>query len=115
MKPLPNYIFFETDTLPGAGFIMQLEKPFYIGKVLKFKTDQELAIFAEKQKQTGTFISGKPYDYRILINYYTSLLPHTFNTNAEADQVAKVFREMADFYLTEKIQPNAPHYKRYKE
>lgn len=113
---LPEFIFFEMPAFPGAGFIMQLQPPYYIGKVYKFRTDDELNDFAAKQKANGLFIAAKPYDYRIIINHFTTLeKPLPMRNNKDADIVAGIYRRMADFYLLNKIQPHAAAFKRYKE
>ena len=113
---IPPFIFFDTPALPGAGFILSTSWPFYIGKVYKFKTDSEMEDFSAQKKASGFYVAGKPYGYRIIISYFNSLeKPPDIANNQTVDAVAKVFRQMADFYLTEKINPRPAAYKRYLE
>ena len=116
MKNLPDHIFFEIPDQPGAGFILCTKFPFYIGKVFKFKTADEMEDFAAKQKASGFFVAGKPLGYNIIIGFHGALERYQLpNNNKDADELAKVYRQMSDFYLKTKIEPHKAAFKRYEE
>ena len=89
-------------SLPGAGFILSTELPFYVGKVIKMKPE-EAKEFMIKTKKLFVFCKG----YSIAILEVDSLLEDGFQNHENLEG-------MADFYLNYRIIPNAGRYKRYK-
>ena len=111
---LPIYLFASSPELPGAGIILNTSPPFYIGKIWLFKDRDEMAYFiATRMPEVSSKING----YRILIEGAGSLLenPTLSRGGQNTNTLAKIYKEMADFYLTYKIKPNASYYKRYQE
>ena len=111
---LPDFLFCENKSaLPGAGLILYTQTPFWIGQVIKCASRQDLENAILKNQP---FAWAKPHDYNILILAFGALRSYTLTgTQHQANDLATVFRRMADFYLTEKITPNKKYYERYLE
>ncbi len=94
------------DSMPGPGLVLYVYPPFWIGKIVQFKTEDELTAFMVNKKTLVYKCDG----YRIGLVIIGGLI------NAPvSDKVIKPFNEMANFLLEKKILKNAGYYKRYKE
>lgn len=106
---LPEFLFIEPQsTLKGAGFILCTSPPFYIAKVWKFK---------EPPEQAKEILLGKGFRF-IQVTGYSIFLTLFFRFD-ETIMYKPAFTDillekMQSYYLTEKIQPNAAAYKKYK-
>lgn len=105
---LPPFIFFETSTLPGAGFVLQNDQPFYVGKIWLFYSADRLQQF--RNEYTDWNIVTVP-GYRIAITYYANMM-NVYNP--PKGPVKEALKQMALFYYKEKVQPFAKAFERYK-
>lgn len=99
----------------NQGRIICLDNPYIIGQVMTFRTDEDVAnsqIAKPEQWQVGGKING----YRIYILMLNSLEPYDTTTHGSAQFLARIMREMADFYWNEKMKNgNNRYYDKYKE
>lgn len=100
---LPQFIFFDTPALPGAGFVLCTDQPFYIAKVWKFYSIDKMRSFIEERNFSDWNIVHVP-GYNIILTYFTNL--HAHNSPPKGP-VKETLQHMAAFYLKEKIEPNA--------
>jgi hypothetical protein len=95
------------DSMPGPGIVLWLHPPYWCGKVVQFKSDDELAHFKANSSRIFFQCSG----YRIgliIIGSLENVVIHSDNNN-------EPFQMMADYFLTNKILKNGSYYKRYKQ
>lgn len=114
MLKLPPYIFCQSPELPGAGFILQTAFPHYLGKVWIFKTEDELAAFLANRPPA---VGGKVNGFRVIVEGVGNLhnpTPKAYH-NQNAETLARIYREMADYFFKSKIETNASYYRRYAE
>lgn len=110
--PVPPFVFIEHPTaLKDHVLILQTSPPFLIGKVWRFKTQQDehagikdIIYMADGAKVPGYMIYITPYN--TLENGMTIMHLPSYKT---------IFDAMAAFFFTERILPNAANFKRYKE
>lgn len=107
---LPEFIFIEPQSsLRGAGFVLCTMQPFYIGKVYKFRTVEEMRDFISSKNDWETV---KLPGYTIVICLFTCLAGIR---NPVKGQLNNCLVQMANYYLNNKITPHAAAYSRYKE
>ena len=115
---IPEYLFCENKSaLPGAGLILYTCPPFWVGQVIKCASRAEMDNFIRKHN-IATY--AHPFDYTILVAGCGKLGEYPVDfmllpAQEQADAIAKIYRQMADFYLTEKIHPNERYYARYRD
>lgn len=112
---MPKYLFAESKSeAPGVQFIVCTEVPFFYAQVWKDVGVEEINAICEKN---NAIAAGKPYDYRIGVIILGALHESLFvkDMRSYAKDLARTGREMADFYLEEKIKPNEKYYQRYRE
>lgn len=112
---LPKYLYAENKTELGtAQLIISTEVPFFYAQVFK---GVDVAQINELCQQHKAIAAGKPYDYRVGIIVLGALHSSLFVSDMKqyAKDLARIGREMSDFYLEEKIKPNEKYYARYKE
>lgn len=106
-QKLPTFFFMENkNELPGAGLILSTADPFYIARVLKFRTDSEAETFESKHNPAGFIKVG-------MYNIYLLMLTRLSGMYSLADRVKPLLHDMAEFYTTEKIKTNESYHKRY--
>ncbi len=106
----PEFLFCEAKEIPGAGLIICTDYPFYVAKVFRFETDEQLRIFANKYDIFRS--SGKVDFYRILICAVGTI--SDFGDTPKMIQ-RPIFNDMAKFYENEKVKGNETRLKRYRE
>lgn len=90
-------------SLPGAGFILSTQEPFYIGKVIKMN-----------QEEGKKFIQNSAIqEYEFCMGYWVAIIAKGSLLDSESYS-REALEEMADFYLNYRIIPNAGRYKRYE-
>ena len=89
-------------SLPGAGFILSTEPPFYIGKVIKMKAEE-----GKKFIQNSAFA-----EYEFCYGYWVAIIAEG-SLRDKTDFSKEILKGMADFYLNYRILPHAGRYKRY--
>lgn len=100
MDKLPKFLFCENKTeLPGAGWILCTEPPFFIGQVIK---------------GDGVVCMANVVGYKIGINLFDALADEE-GWACDIPENEVLAREMAEFYHEEKIKPNLRYYRRYLE
>lgn len=115
MPKLPDFLFSSNETaLPGVRLIFYTRPPYYIGKVLSFKSEIEYNSFVNKWVNTTDFgVFTKIDGYRIVILYFGTLMPT--NRNIKQQEIEAIFNNMANLFYKEKILTNLSGNKRYKE
>jgi hypothetical protein len=104
---VPDFFFTENKVeLPGAGLVQSNKAPFYLAMIFKFNNDANAYNFESTHKPII-----KIGIYNIYLLMYTSLIP-TMPEN-EAQTIKALLKEMADFYVKEKIAPNESYHKRF--
>jgi hypothetical protein len=113
---LPEFLFCENKSaLPGAGLILYTQPPYWVGQVMKFDSHNAWELWL-KANDGQVKAMGKPHGYSIAIVMIGALGAYRLpDSQAGADELAAVFRRMSDFYLEEKIKPNAGYYRRYQQ
>jgi hypothetical protein len=103
---IPEFLFCANKAeLPNDSLILQATKPPYIlGKVWQFAGAIPDAFI------NSTALQAKVKGYRIYIRYYGSL-----DAQVQPIDSLLVLDQMADYFLTHKINTNAGGYRRYKE
>ncbi len=95
--------------IPGPGLVIGTQPPFFIGKVIQFKTNEEMQDYLSKvTEEQSRFFQCPGYRIGLLIN--SSLL-----TRPDTSPSTSYCNSMAEFYLHHKINRNASYYKKYKE
>jgi hypothetical protein len=96
-------------SMPGPGLVLAFNPPHFIGKVVNFKTDEEAQSFIDKQEGD---VYGFCKGYRIAVIIIDVL--GQFHSS-QVPLVPESAKQMANFYLENKILKNAGYYKRYKQ
>lgn len=110
---IPDFLFCENKSaLPGAGLILSTKAPFWIGQLIKFDSKYALEDFQRANPKILSY--GKPYHYNILIAGI-GCLKDDLRFYDTPDEVAHIYRLMADFYLENNIKNNETRFKRYHE
>ena len=114
MNNLPEFLFCENKSaLPGAGLILYTKPPYWVGQVIKFESHNawENWLRANDGKIKAY---GKPHGYSIAVVFIGAMGEYKLDATQQAvDELAGIFRRMADFYLEEKINANEKYYKRF--
>lgn len=94
----------------GEFCILQTREPFYIGKIIRFESDQSLAFYNHDQHIHTHTVPG----YRILIVFAGALSGNYILMHVQWKQeLGQVFSAMANYYLTQRIIPNVKKYKNF--
>lgn len=102
---LPAFFFVENKSeLPGAGLVQSNEPPFYLARVLKFKSDTDAENF-EQSHNRALFIKVSMYNIYLLLQ--GSLQQAGLENNKQ------LLHQMADFYMQEKIKGNESYHKKF--
>lgn len=105
---IERYILAENPpSMPGPGLIICRDKPHWIGKVVQFKEEDELASFKINSINADKFFQCPGYRIGILV---FDKLEATEKNNL-FDEVGE---QMALYYFNNKILPSATYYRRYK-
>lgn len=107
---LPDFLIAEppADTR-GVNLIVCTKRPYAVGWVYQFRTEDEMAKFMANHPQ---MVRSKVNGYRILIKIANCLDEIGFMPTREE---LKTLDAMAAFYLESKVKPNAGYFKRYQE
>jgi hypothetical protein len=110
---LPTFLFASSPDMPGAGIVISTTPPFFIAQVLLFKTEGEFSHFLSESMPA---IGSRPIGYRIILIGTGSLLVPSQSAyiGHSANELSRIYREMADYYLTSKIKINEGYYRRYR-
>lgn len=104
---LPKFLFVESPEMPGAGFILNSESPFYMAKVLKFNKPEDLEMFSMKSNSLFSLVPG----YMIALQYFT-VIGSKVSISIDQEDLKVCLNQMASYYLESKITPNKTYYKR---
>ena len=109
-RRLPPFLMVQNPDNPTAQYILSTSPPYYMGHVWKFADEVQ-----HENWQTSYLVdySCQVGDYRIYITESGSLAPPLF-APAFA-RVEEQLKQMADFFLSFKIQGQEAKYRRYKE
>lgn len=97
-------------SMPGPGLVLCTELPFLIGKVIQFKTPEEVKEFTERR---NNYIYAFCKGYRIAIQISKQLTKYV--PKGETVNYLEITEAMADYWLNNKILKNESHHKRYKD
>lgn len=96
-------------SMPGPGLVIGVQDPYFVAKVVQFKTEEEMDSFVCGAGNINFF--GKCDGYMIGVLVFMNLkvpqykmIPNDF-----------YLEEMAEFYLQNKILKNDRHYQKYKD
>jgi len=111
---LPDNIFFEVPSLPGAGFIVNTVNSTYpVGKVYKFKTMGEIDRFCESNlidKKTKGLMRVPGYSIIIAPVGNLEDIELPYKSGMDLNTLAS----MVNFYEKEYISNKRPAFKRYQ-
>lgn len=112
-KVIPaRFIFAENrKDLKGAGYIIEMLEPFYVGRVLTFKDQSE---YLNSSVQSLWPVGTVP-GYMIFIQYAGSL-DHETRLRVDDEthgKIEKLVEDMALFYLADKIERHLGYYKKF--
>lgn len=100
------YIAQNNQAEPDSVFVLHTEAPYYIGRVMNFRSSIELNDFiAKRMAIDGYFMGSRPDNYNILI-----ILAGALESYKLEPSVKEIYTRMAEFYLNEKIKPNERYY-----
>ena len=106
-----EFLFVENpESMPGPGLILQTKPPFLLGKVVNFKTREEMKIYLTRKGGLG-FIKNCP-GYLVCV---IPIEPLMYSETIMNNEVIRAYEGMANFYLEKKIKRNEGYYKRYRE
>lgn len=115
---LPKYVFIlPNKSAPdmGAGFILKTTSPHELGRVIKLYPEPFFEIHYKNEFKP--LVCAPVEGYSVLIAYAGNLSPgyRVFVKDANWENDLKIiFSEMAEYFMTEKINNNLNFYKRYK-
>lgn len=112
---LPKFLYAENKTeLGSTQLIFCTEVPFFYAQVWKGIPGGNMAELAQQHQAIAV---GKPLGYNIVIMVLGALHNSIYVKDMKryTQELASVARDMADFYLQEKIHPNIRYYERYKD
>lgn len=109
MRELPKYAFLTSEEITGIK-IIQLERPHIIASVHDYKRDNERVEDYMEAMAQERFPIAKVKGYTIFLTVYTSLTP-----NNNADFQRAVLNEMAEYFLTARIQKKPGVYMKCEE
>jgi len=117
LKMLPNYVFIVPNKdAPdmGAGFILHTKQPFELGRVVKLNPSP--FAFTEYKNKFNPLIMAEVPGYSILIAFAGNLFGNKVQVSGKdwEAELQKIYNEMAQFFLDEKVNNNVGYYKRYK-
>ncbi len=110
-----EFLFVENpESMPGPGLILHTRPPFLLGKVVNYKSNDEMHehLMRMIENGKGKFQYGRCPGYNIIIIPAASL--EEFEDMRGAEMHYRLFH-MGQFYLNKKIMKNEGYYKRYKE
>jgi hypothetical protein len=113
MLKLPKYLIASNRAELPSPLILSTCSPFMVGQVWSFKDPYEFITMVNNYKGIGlSTVTG----YQILITFegvFTGNKMQITNPLNIKGDVKKVLDEMAEFYLSEKIQSKQSFYKKY--
>lgn len=112
----PFLICENPESMQGPGLVISTAPPFWIGKVIQVKDIEQADRFTRMSQNSISY--GKVVGYRIYIEVFTKLFRQIVDKPTQVEYVGQLQwmpRQMAEFYLQNKILKNAGYYKRYKE
>jgi hypothetical protein len=115
---LPPYVFImSNDDLPGAGYILQTQEPYYIGRVVKIPEGGELAIL-EHNNVNNPLVHSQIPNYGILITFAGTINGNQVRVQEGSKEewrknLQKIYDGMADYFYRSRILTNPGQYKRY--
>ncbi len=111
MNPLslPKFLFCENrNELPGAGIVLLTKEPFIIGKVWKYRSRDEMTSAIAR---IDTFGHAIVPGYNICIHFGGTIYGEKITAAlAERLKAGATMKEMAQFYLQEKIMDKQSWY-----
>lgn len=108
MKELPKFAILANGELGGK--IILLERPYIIASVYSCKRDDEKVQELMEDMVQGRYPISKVKGYTVFFRMYSSLEPCN-----DEDLQTKVLKEMADFFLEEKIKQKPGQYMKSEE
>jgi hypothetical protein len=112
---LPNNLFFEVPSLPGAGFILNVESPNnFIGKIYKFKDQESMAGFCRANFLDINLF--KVPGYTIIIAPVGTLSGIDLPVQQRGPRAPQtITNSMINFYEKEYISNKKPAFKKYQD
>lgn len=104
MRLPPFFIALGCEEIPAPHLVIQTDSPYWIGKIIQFKTSDELASFKANSLYAEDFYQCRGYRIGVYIvdSFHVGMTHDITGFN------------MAEYFLNNKILPNHGYYKKYK-